>query len=264
MLKMIDPTKYPKRPRLKTRYFSLIALCLLGSLLSLQAQQGVITPGKPKKGNKHPAFAKVVDDPALPRVLLIGDSISIGYTAPTRKQLNGVANVHRIRANAGNTGRAIGNLDKWLDPKMGTWDVIHFNFGLWDLCYRSPKSKNQGNRDKVNGKLTHDIPTYSKNLEIIVKRLKQTGATLIFATTTPVPEGEAGRKVGDDLKYNKAALAVMKKHGVIINDLHGLANPTMKQWAKAPGDVHFKPVGYAALAQQTAEVIRQHLPKQGQ
>ncbi|NWK54148.1 SGNH/GDSL hydrolase family protein [Verrucomicrobiaceae bacterium N1E253] len=245
----------------KNRFISRAAIFFFAVSLCLNAQEGIITPGKPKRGNRHPAFAKVVDDPSLPRVLIIGDSISIGYTAPVRAQLEGEANVHRIRANAGNSGRAIGKLDHWLDPKNGAWDVIHFNFGLWDLCYRSPQSKNQGNRDKVHGKLTHDIPTYSKNLETIVKRLKQTGATLIFAMTTPVPKGEAGRKLGDDLLYNEAARKVMQKHGVIINDLYALAAPSMKQWGKAPGDVHFKPQGYVALGKQTAEVIRRTLPK---
>ena len=43
----------------------------------------------------HPSFAPIKDVPGLPRVLLIGDSISIGYTLPTRQRLIGVANVHR-------------------------------------------------------------------------------------------------------------------------------------------------------------------------
>ena len=50
-----------------------------------------------------PAFAPVTDDPKLPRVLLIGDSISIGYTIPVRKLLEGKANVHRIWENGGPT-----------------------------------------------------------------------------------------------------------------------------------------------------------------
>lgn len=41
----------------------------------------------------------VADDPDLPRVLLIGDSISIGYTKPTRQLLAGKANVHRVPSN---------------------------------------------------------------------------------------------------------------------------------------------------------------------
>ena len=227
------------------------------------AQQGVITPGEASKKQRqtNPAFREVVDDPALPRVLIIGDSISIGYTAGVREKLEGVANVHRIPGNAGHTGMGIENLDKWLDEKNGSWDLIHFNWGLWDLCYRHPESKNQGKRDKVKGTLTHTPEVYARNLEAIVERLEKTGATLIFATTTPVPAGEAGRKVGDDEIYNKAALAVMKKHGIQINDLHAIMADKMDRYGKKPGDVHFKPEGSALLAEAVAKEIQNELPK---
>lgn len=236
-----------------------VILFSIFSLTMLSAQQGIITPGVVKKGSKHPAYAKVTDDPSLPRVLLIGDSISIGYTAATRKLLTGKANLHRIRENAGNTARGLKRIDQWLDSKNGQWDIIHFNFGLWDLCYRNPKSKNQGNRDKVNGKLTATIEEYSDNLEAIVLKLKRTNATLIFATTTPVPAGEVGRIEGDAVKYNQAALKIMQKHGVIINDLHSAIAPQMQQLAKGRGDVHFKAKGYQLLAQKTSESITEQL-----
>ena len=151
------------------------------------------------------------------------------------------------------------NLSKWIDPKNGKWDIIHFNWGLWDLCYRNPKSKNQGRRDKVNGTLTHTPEQYAANLEKLVKQLKKTEAKLIFATTTPVPEGEAGRKVGDDLIYNKAAIAVMKKHDVAINDLHSVLASELEKYITKPGDVHFKSEGSKLLGKQVAKVIEEHL-----
>ncbi len=45
---------------------------------------------------KNPAVRPIKDVPGLPRVLLIGDSISIGYTLQVRELLKGKANVHRI------------------------------------------------------------------------------------------------------------------------------------------------------------------------
>jgi len=197
----------------------------------------------------------------MPRVLLIGDSISIGYTKPTRQLLAGKAEVHRVPGNAGHTGMGLAGLPKWLDEKHGKWDVIHFNWGLWDLCYRNPQSKVQGHRDKVNGKLTHTPEQYAANLEQIVTRLEQTGAKLIFATTTPVPKGEAGRKVGDDAKYNAVALDVMKRHGVRINDLHAVMSPHMKQHQVGPGNVHFTPEGSKLLAEHVAAGILDALGK---
>lgn len=198
-------------------------------------------------------MAPIVDDPALPRVLLIGDSISIGYTLPARAVLEGRANLHRIPTNGGPTSKGLQRIDAWLGEKK--WDVIHFNWGLHDLCYRNPGSKTQGNRDKVNGKVTHSVEEYAANLEKLVVRLKQTGAHLIFATTTPVPKGEAGRKVGDDLRYNRAAVALMKKHEIEINDLHALMAGKMERYGTRPGNVHFTREGSELLGRQVADVI---------
>lgn len=39
-------------------------------------------------------------------------------------------------ANCGDTRSGIKNLDRWLGTNH--WDVIHFNWGLWDLCCRTP------------------------------------------------------------------------------------------------------------------------------
>jgi lysophospholipase L1-like esterase len=229
----------------------------------LPAVDGFSQQAEPKKKARktNPVLAKIEDDPALPRVLLVGDSISLGYTLATRERLQGKANLHRIPTNSGHTGMGIAGLPKWLKTDAGKkWDVIHFNFGLWDLCYRNPESKTQGNRDKVNGTQTHTIEQYVANLETIVAELQTTGAALIFATTTPVPEGELGRKMGDDLRFNEAALKVMEKHGIAINDLHAVMAGKMKDYAKAPGDVHFTAEGSALLADQVAAAIEARLP----
>jgi lysophospholipase L1-like esterase len=202
-------------------------------------------------------MAPIEDAPNLPRVLLIGDSISIGYTLPVRAALEGVANVHRIPTNGGPTSKGLEHIEAWIGRSK--WDVIHFNWGLHDLCYRHPKSKTQGSRDKVNGTVTHTVEEYSANLEKLVLQMKKTGSRLIFATTTPVPEGEAGRKVGDDLRYNKAARAVMKKHGVSINDLHAIVAGKMGQFGTRPGNVHFKPEGSSLLARQVARAVKEAL-----
>ena len=208
------------------------------------------------QGKQRP-LSSIKDNPSLPRILLIGDSISIGYTIPARKALQGVANLHRIPTNGGPTSKGLENIDSWLGSSK--WDVIHFNWGLHDLCYRHPDSKTQGNRDKVNGSVTHSVEEYSRNLEKLVVRMKKTGSRLIFATTTPVPQGEAGRKVGDDILYNKAALTVMRKHKVSINDLHGLMANRMSQFGIRPGNVHFTPEGSMLLAEKVAKALKEAL-----
>ena len=91
------------------------------------------TPRKP-----HPSLVKVEDVPGLPRVLLIGDSISMGYTLDVREMLKGKANVHRIPTNGGPTTNGIENIKDWLGDSK--WDVIHFNWGLHDLKYIAGRS----------------------------------------------------------------------------------------------------------------------------
>ncbi|MBL8830000.1 MAG: SGNH/GDSL hydrolase family protein, partial [Planctomycetaceae bacterium] len=83
-----------------------------------------------KIAGRSNAWDFVQDDPKLPRVLLIGDSVSRGYTQATRKALAGKANVHRAPANCGPTASGVKNIDVWLGD--GKWDVIHFNFGIHD------------------------------------------------------------------------------------------------------------------------------------
>jgi hypothetical protein len=206
-------------------------------------------------------------DPALPNVLLLGDSISIGYTRPVRTLLAGKANVYRASSpdgtkpsNCGDSRMGLAGLERWLGERK--WAVIHFNWGLWDLCYRNPAVKTQGNRDKVGGKLPFPIEEYERNLDQIVTRLKTTGAVLIWASTTVVPEGEAGRVVGDDLKYNRVAAAVMAKHGVAINDLHTLTKSFAISEFVGPGDVHFSSNGSTKIATQVAATLESALQKQ--
>ncbi len=193
-----------------------------------------------------------------PNVLIIGDSISVGYTTHVVKMMQDEARVVHNKGYAQHTGTGVKKLDGWLGDTQ--WDVIHFNWGLWDLCYRHPESKVQGRRDKVRGTLTTSLKQYESNLEQLVARLKQTGAVLIWANTTVVPEGEAGRKIDDDLKYNEVAARVMKRHGVQINDLNQLTRTFAPDLFTKPGDVHYTSDGYLKLAERVAAAIRKAVP----
>ncbi|MCE9610163.1 MAG: SGNH/GDSL hydrolase family protein [Chthoniobacter sp.] len=212
----------------------------------------------PQKGGQRkedPSLAGVEDVAGLPRVLLIGDSISMGYTIPTRAALAGVANIHRIPANGGSTDVGLKNIDVWLatggaDRK---WDVIHFNWGLHDL-----KHWKDGKLD-LTGPQVNPLEQYEKNLREIVARLKKTGAKLVFATTTPVPGGSGGRVEKDELAYNESALRIMKAEGVAIDDLHAIVRA--KPDTQLPANVHFTADGYKVLAAQVVSSIKDVLKK---
>ena len=188
-----------------------------------------------------------------PKVLLIGDSISGGYTALVTEMLKDKAVVLRNKGNAQQTGTGLEKLDEWLGDTK--WNVIHFNWGLWDLCYRNKKSKDKTKRDKIDGVVTTPLELYGENLEKLVVRLKKTGAKLVWANTSYVPEGEPGRKLGDDKKYNAVAEEIMKKHGIPINDINALTSKFPADLFKAPGDVHYQDAGYQKIAKQVAEHI---------
>lgn len=232
---------------------SIFALSLV-TASSLFAQAAGAEKGGEKK--KDPSLAAVEDTAGLPRVLLIGDSISMGYTLPTRELLKGVANVHRIPTNGSSTDVGLKNMDTWLgtDGPDKKWDVIHFNWGLHDL-----KHWKDGKLD-LAGPQVNPVEQYEKNLREIVARLKKTGAKLIFATTTPVPEGSGGRVAKDELAYNEAALRVMKAEGVAIDDLHALAESKLAE-IQLPKNVHFSKPGYETLAAQVAASVKSALGK---
>ena len=215
-------------------------------LLLFLASQALAQNAKPKR-RANPALAQIENDPNLPRVLLIGDSISIGYTLPTRELLKGKVNVHRIATNGGPTTKGLGQIDQWFGDSK--WDVIHFNWGLHDLKH-------------IDGKQQVPLEQYQQNLAKLVARLKQTGATLIWASTTPVPDAKVNphRTDADVQAYNAAAAKIMKQHGVATDDLYSHTKPQLEK-IQRPANVHFTPEGSKVLAQQVADSIQQALGK---
>lgn len=183
----------------------------------------------------------------LPRVLIIGDSISIGYTQPVQEMLKGEADVSRIPVNGADTWKGLKELDGWLGD--GRWDVIHFNWGLHDLKHVRGKTLD------LTAPRVSTLEQYAKNLETLVVHLKATGATLIWASTTPIPEGAAGRIAGQEVEFNGAALAIMRKHGVLVNDLHAAVLPELARYQQ-PKNVHFTQEGSRFLASKVAAEIR--------
>ena len=192
----------------------------------------------------------------LPQVLIIGDSISIGYFKPLQNRLNNIAVVQHNEGNAQHTAHGLKKLNEWLGDTH--WDVIHFNHGLHDLKYVDARGRNTS---VETGKQQIPIDQYEQNLEEIVIRLKKTGAKLIFATTTPVPNGTKIRVKGDAVIYNRAAERVMKKHRVPINDLYSFALPRLKK-IQRESNVHFFPQGSEFLAEQCAKSILKALESQ--
>jgi hypothetical protein len=230
---------------------------LIGQLSAQQKTSGGLPWGSMENEPPDPAFVQVPEDPHLPRVLLIGDSISMGYTWEVRKLLAGKANVQHPDINCGPTALGVVRVQQWIGDKH--WDVIHFNFGLHDLKYLDAQGL-YVTPDK--GKQVASIKEYQANLKKIVATLQSTGAKLIYATTTPVPSGSGGRVQGDEVRYNTAAVAVMREAGIEIDDLWSLVNPSLAT-LQQPQNVHFTAEGYSVLGKQVATQIEHVLPVAG-
>ena len=232
---------------MKTKLIPILFTTMLALHAFAQAQNT-----KPKRPNP---MAPIKEMPGLPRVLLIGDSISIGYTLPTRALLEGKVNLHRIPTNGGPTIKGLEQIDTWLGKKK--WDVIHFNWGLHDLKYMGPNGENLFPKEK-GGKVQVPIQEYEKNLERLVVRMKKTNAKLIWRNTTPVPPGSKGRYVGDSIKYNAAAARVMIRHGIPTHDLFTMSKKRMKE-IMLPANVHYTKDGSEVLGGDVAMVILEAL-----
>ena len=206
----------------------------------------------------------------LPRVLIVGDSISGGYSKPLIKLLDGKAEMVRLGAVAtyrikkeafwhsngiaksldfGSAKACIADFERFERHLSETkYDVIHFNFGLNDI-FRGRK-----------GAWHNPVDQYAEDLTKIVTLLKKNGAKVIWASTTPIPDNDDVRPKGDDLIYNAAAEKVMRKNNVPINDLHSVVTgwDGYAKWKKGD-DVHFSGAVYSKLARQIAEKISEQL-----
>ncbi|MHC4247891.1 MAG: SGNH/GDSL hydrolase family protein [Planctomycetota bacterium] len=195
------------------------------------------------------------DDPALPRYLFIGDSISGNYGPGLREAVRGKLNAHHPPTNCGPSGKGRGRARMWLGDysKRGRhWDAISFNFGHWDA----------GNTKEV----------YQENLEAVIAQLKRTGAKLVWVTTCPVPNGYApagelkadgkapGRTAGVMRKYlNPWAAEVIAHHPEITTCdqwrfVKDREDDLYKEWW-AGRNVHFKGEPAAALGRMLAEHV---------
>lgn len=191
---------------------------------------------------------RTVDDPNLPRVLVVGDSISMNYHDAVKHALKGIANYYRVDGNAGPSDRGVACMELWLGdyetPGLH-WDVIQFNHGLHDLKQFYDEAT------ETYGDYQLSLDEYKANLEKEITIMRRTGATLMWCSTTPVPTSSIGhwnqrtmgRKHGADLIFNRAAMEVLAHHpDILINDLNqSIRDDTsgvFDKWWRG-NDVHF-------------------------
>lgn len=201
------------------------------------------------------AFVNPVKTSKLPKVLIIGDSISIGYTDPVRKNLAGKAEVFRPNMNCQHSGTGVQKVKAWLGTTQ--WDVIHFNFGIWDTHWIDAKGnlvRTEADYQPSSGiRIRHTPEQYRENLTQIIKILKDSKAKLIWASSTPVLYRKGARFEAIPT-LNRTAEELMKANKIAIDDLYEFVMPNVKKW-QTGDQVHFNPLGNEQLGRQVSESI---------
>jgi lysophospholipase L1-like esterase len=194
----------------------------------------------------------------LPKVVLIGDSIRMGYAPVVAKTLAGKAIIAQSKANGGDSSNVVKNLKKWAIDEQP--DVVHFNCGIHDI-----------KKDKQTGKFQVSPEQYEANLRKIVETLrKETKAKVIFATTTPILDDRAASQrekatyeLLDEsiIQYNEIALRVMKELDVPVDDVRAACGQKEELGKIMTGDgVHFTEEGRTLLGKAVAEFLSRQLP----
>ena len=161
------------------------------------------------------------------KVLLIGDSIRMGYDKYVKNYLSDSCEVYYPKDNCRFAQYTLRHLSDWKSGFNGDdSDLIHWNVGLWDTlelyddgCLTPPEF-------------------YAFFIEKICKRIKVLfpKAKVIFATSTPVIENRFtephfSRRLNSNVKkYNDIAVEICKKHGFSVNDLYSLVKNVPEEY----------------------------------
>lgn len=188
----------------------------------------------------------------MKKILLVGDSIRVGYDKYVKMAFEGVAHVYYPDENTRFAAYVCRNLDCWQKWLCGDdIDVIHWNAGLWD------------NLPLPDGKLLTPINVYKEYVEriCVISNLLFPCAKMIFATSTPVrdrPDLPIARRNEDTEKYNAAAVEIVKRYGGQINDLYSLAKAAPDEY-HSDGTHYYTKEGTRMLTDQVVKCLEQTL-----
>jgi len=192
----------------------------------------------------------------LPKVLLLGDSIRMSYQPIVAEKCAGWAEVVGPQENCQFSLYTLSSLNRWLG-QSGTPNLVHWNNGIHDVGHNPARRPVQ-----------MPLDVYVGNLELILRQLRQTGATVVWATSTPV---HPDRPFRDDQwawrneeidQYNEAALELMRSQDVPVNDLHALVAADPDTLLDSD-QLHLSAAGKEKCAEAVVEAIRQNLPGAG-
>jgi len=188
-------------------------------------------------------------------VLIVGDSIAMGYAPLVAEALAGELAVRRNDGNAGDSAHLLEHLPDYLDA-AGEADLVHLNCGLHDV-----KTPFGSERRQV------PLEDYRTNLAEIVSRLVHRQRTVVWATTTPVLHARHHAVKGFDRfeadvrEYNAAAAEIVAAAEIPTNDLYAVIQAAGAEACLGPDGVHMTDAGNAALAGAVASAVREHIER---
>jgi lysophospholipase L1-like esterase len=196
----------------------------------------------------------------MPQVVLIGDSIRIGYQPHVQRLLAGEAEVWGPDTNGGHAVNVLMHLHLWAKHRQP--DLVHINCGLHDL-----RTDHFG-----GGEPLVPLPIYAVYVERILRYLRQhTRAAVVWATTTPVIDEAArieharwndfDRSDADVIAYNGVATAICARLGVPVNDLGAVVRAHGAAALQNGDGVHYTDDGSRILGEAVAAAVRAHLPR---
>ena len=192
----------------------------------------------------------------MKKVLLLGDSIRMGYQQYVREALAGEYDVRYPEDNGRFAAYTLWQLNQELkhNPDIA---LVHFNNGYWDMNVEAPMTE-----------AIHPVEEYVSFLRRIVALCRQCGVTVVFATTVPILEdGAAGDNTGVQgtinyknewvTAYNAAAVRLMTELQVPVNDLYALCMEDDRRY-KCEDLLHLSEEGSRRCADRVAEYIRKY------
>lgn len=173
-------------------------------------------------------------------MLFLGDQVHRTIVQAADKELDGKVRIHYPQGDASDSAAALANIDSLLGETQ--WDIIYFNFGIGDLFYKDPSTKEIRVMSKDGGGVRVSTPgQYEKQLDAMVQRLKASKAKLVWGSTTPMvsvnffPSFQGNMfDENAEREYNAIAARVMAKHKVPVLDLHGHVMAHFKPDEKHP------------------------------
>jgi lysophospholipase L1-like esterase len=186
----------------------------------------------------------------MKKVILVGDSIRLGYQETVRGELCDEAEVRGPEENGGHTRNVLEHLDEWV-LSQGP-DVVHVNSGLHDI-----------RRETKDADPVVPLGEYRDNVQRILRCiLDEARAEAVWATTTPVNqrwhhENKDFERLEDDvLAYNRAAMEICQDLAVPVDNLFEAVMEEGRNRLLLDDGVHFTEEGYRLLGRTVADAVR--------